>query len=120
MHTKDKEQDWFLTRAQIEERPFTSTTPLIGPLLVWLRTAWNNVSTKWYVRPMLTQQNSYNQLVAERLSDIDNRLIALDREQAQLIHDMAELQTQFTQMARLLQSIEAHLALHGENKPNQP
>ncbi|MCA9934197.1 MAG: hypothetical protein H6662_04130 [Ardenticatenaceae bacterium] len=110
MQSYDTEQDWFLTKAQVEERPFTSHTPLLGPLIAWFRTQWNNISAKWYVRPILAQQNTYNRLVAERLSDIDNRLITLDHEHTQLIHDIAELNIHFAQTNQLLQSIDTRLA----------
>lgn len=119
MSPQNNEPDWFLTKARIAERPFTSTTPLIGPFIAWLRTRWNNVSTRWYVLPILAQQNSYNQLVAERLSDMDNRLIALDREHTQLVHDVAELSVHFRQMNQLLHAINARLAhLEEETKNN--
>jgi len=115
MYPSHKEQDWFITKARVEERPFTSHTPIIGPLIVRFRTLWNNISTRWYMLPILTQQNAYNQLVAERLSDIDNRLITLDREHTQLVHDIAELNIHFVQMNHLLQTINSRLA-HIENQ----
>ena len=63
--------------------------PVFGPLIARLRAAWNSVSTKWYVRPLLQQQNEFNELVvaaiaahdaelrnqAARLRDLEGRLV---------------------------------------------
>jgi hypothetical protein len=44
-----------------QETPFTSRLPLVATL----RDAWNNVATRWYVRPNFEQQTRYN-LALER------------------------------------------------------
>jgi septal ring factor EnvC (AmiA/AmiB activator) len=96
-------------KSRVVERPFTSNVPLAGPFIARFREAWNSVSTKWYVRPLLAQQNSYNRLVAEQLQDLDSRLIVQDQEQTSLIHDSAELTTQLIQINRQLDAIEQRL-----------
>lgn len=103
-------------KSQVVERPFASNAPLVGPLIVRFREAWNSMSTKWYVRPMLAQQNAYNRLVAEQLhelyeqlQDLDGRLIMQDKEQTNTIRDMAELTTQLIQLNRQLEAIEQRL-----------
>jgi GT2 family glycosyltransferase len=40
----------------LQEVQFTSRLPMIARL----RTAWNNIATRWYVRPSLDQQTRYN------------------------------------------------------------
>jgi hypothetical protein len=105
------------TSWQIAEKPFVSSVPLVGPLLTWLRTTWNNVATKWYVRAILQQQNEFNRLTVrhqeylqERLWEFDRRLIDQDRDQSVLSHNLAELSAGLNQMNRLLQSIDERLA----------
>lgn len=105
---------------QVQERPFQSDTPLIGPLIVWLRESWNSVSTKWYVRPLIQQQNEFNRLTVEQLKEIielrmrleefNGRLIAQDKNQSTIVHDMGELTTQLIQTNHLLKSIDERLA----------
>lgn len=102
--------DWLLTTSQVQEQPFSSETAVIGGLMARFREAWNSISTKWYVRPLLQQQNEFNRLVVELVREHDKWLIAQDREQTALIHDLGELATQLIQMNRLLQSIDARLA----------
>lgn len=92
--------------ATVKEQPFTSGTPILGPLIVAVRSAWNWMSTKWWVRPMLAQQNGFN---AEMTSALRNSLqvmrltaLALHRltalaeaqqaEICQLRHEVANLQ----------------------------
>lgn len=97
---------WLFDRATLQERPFASDTPVIGPLIAWFRSQWNNVATKWYVRPLLQQQNEYNQLLAQAIQDHDSRLIAQDHEQTELTRQLAELTLQIKQMNQRLAALE--------------
>lgn len=101
---------------QVAERPFTSNAPLIGPLIARLRHLWNDVSTTWYVRPLVQQQNEYNHLLlrcihqlAQVDDDLDGRLTAADHDQTDLRVQVAELVTAVNQMNRRLAAIEARL-----------
>lgn len=105
----DPTEDWLYDKAEIEEQPFRSEAPIVGPLIVVVRTLWNSVSTKWYVRPLLRQQNRFNRLLVERLHDHDVRLIAQDRDQVATRHDLAELAAQLRQTNRLLAAIDRRL-----------
>ena len=102
-------EDWLLENALVEERPFTSQTPVIGPLLVWFRTQWNKISTKWYVRPLLAQQNQFNQLLVKQIEQHDWWLTTQDREQADLTLDIGLLTTQITEFNRQLKAIDDRL-----------
>ncbi len=46
--------------AALQERPFTSRGAVFGRLIVAVRSLWNSVSTKWYVRPLVQQQTVFN------------------------------------------------------------
>jgi uncharacterized coiled-coil protein SlyX len=108
---------------QVVERPFTSHAPLVGPLIVRLRRLWNDVSTTWYVRPLVQQQNEYNHLLlqsnhlllqsiqqlVEVDGELDGRLTAADHDQTDLRVQVAELVTAVNQMNRRLAAIEARL-----------
>lgn len=58
----------------LQEPTFRSRLPLIGPFIAWFRAAWNSVSTKWYVRPLIAQQNEFNALVAGQIGSIAEQL----------------------------------------------
>jgi hypothetical protein len=107
--------EWWQAKSQIKEPAFTSQVPLLGGLIAWFRDTWNSVSTKWYVRPIVQQQNEYNRLIAEWIRDYDTRLIEQDRMQVQLTHDTAELTAMMIQMNHLLQSIDQRLARLEDN-----
>jgi hypothetical protein len=109
MSAKD-DYDWLLTKSQVVERPFTSETAVIGHLIVRFREFWNGISTRWYVRPLLQQQNEFNRLVAKSIQEHDNWLIAQDRQQTTHTHNLAELTAQLIQTNRLLHSIDERLA----------
>lgn len=102
--------DWLTAKSQVRERPFTSETAVIGSLIARFREMWNNISTKWYVRPLLQQQNEFNHLAAQAIREHDEWLIALDREQTALNHNTAELTAQLIQMNRLLHSVDEKLS----------
>lgn len=103
------DKDWLEELAEVQEHTFRSETPIVGPLIARFRQGWNSVSTKWYVRSLIQQQNQFNRLVAQRLRQQDERLVAQDREQTELVHDLSEVTAQLAQANRLLTSIEQRL-----------
>ncbi|GAB4194524.1 MAG: hypothetical protein OHK0022_10590 [Roseiflexaceae bacterium] len=58
--------------AVLEEVQFRSGLPLVARL----RTAWNNVATRWYVRPSLDQQTRFNLAVQRALAEMSARAAA--------------------------------------------
>lgn len=113
---------------QIEERPFTSSTPVIGSLIVRFRQFWNNISTTWYVRPLVQQQNEINQelvhllVIVQRLAqtseELSNRLISADHDQTDLARQLAELTYAVNNMNHRLAKIEA--ALDTQSSSQEP
>jgi len=74
---------------RVQERPFTSKIPVIGPAIARFRELWNSVATKWYVRPLIEQQNEINRQlvleighVREELEAVQEITVNLDRETA--------------------------------------
>jgi GT2 family glycosyltransferase len=66
----------------VHERPFTSQVPILGRWIVALRNLWNSVATKWYVRPLLSQQVRFNGAVVRALLQLygqDQALYAQDQ-----------------------------------------
>ncbi len=122
----------------LQEHRFRSQVPLIGPLIARFRELWNGVATKWYVRPLIQQQNEINQQQvavlsaqvaglrdvvsrlavdearlhhqAARQQDHDEWLINLDHEQVSLTRSQAEFAVRLIQVERLLLEIEQRLA----------
>lgn len=56
-------------QAEVTPQPFRSETPIIGPLIVWFRRLWNQVATRWFVLPMVEQQNAYNRTLLQALEE---------------------------------------------------
>ena len=103
-------------RQKIREQPFRSDVPIIGRFIAWFRATWNSVSARWYVLPLLRQQNAFNALLVSylreaemQLDDMDRRLVDLDRDHTSLTRNVAELTYQLIRMNRLLTAIEAQL-----------
>ena len=113
----EQEADWLTEKAPVQERPFTPSRPgIFGQLVVRFRTLWSQVATKWYVRPIIQQQNAYNLALIEKLREQENRLTQLDREQAELTRETAEITTQLIQLNQLLTRIDQRVAQLEENK----
>jgi GT2 family glycosyltransferase len=62
---------------RVRERPFRSSTPVLGKLIVSLRERLNNLSTRWYVQPIMQQQVDYNASVARTLREMSVQLAEL-------------------------------------------
>ncbi len=88
-----------LTATQtVHEPAFESSAPVIGRLIVITRRAWNWMSTKWYVRPIVAQQNRINrqsttvisalaqqqELNEQRISELQARVAELEERLARL------------------------------------
>ncbi|MFN8474685.1 MAG: hypothetical protein U0822_21015 [Anaerolineae bacterium] len=71
-------------QATVFERPFLSQVPVFGPAIAGFRETWNSVSAKWYVRPMLQQQNEFNLAVVRVLGDLTRQVAALEQRLAAL------------------------------------
>ena len=88
-------------RATLREYEFVSVAPGVGGLVARLRAAWNDVATKWQVRPLLAQQSAFNAALVEWLGrrqmgegaaderDPVAERIALDRAATTLNRDVA-------------------------------
>jgi hypothetical protein len=90
-----------LAEGRLREPHFTSTAPLIGPLIVAVRRFWNWMSTKWYVRPILAQQSEVNMRTAGVVSDLaqwhelgTNRLHLLEARMAELEARLARVEAE--------------------------
>ena len=59
-----------IARGHLHEPDFVSEAPVVGWLIVALRRAWNWMSTKWYLRPILGQQSDVNARTARLLNDL--------------------------------------------------
>jgi len=97
-------------QSQVRERPFRSNMPLIGSAVAACRALWNSVATKWYVRPMLEQQNRFNHQLVWRLQVQAEQLLAQEQGQADLVEDISVLTQELQEMNRLLRSIDERLA----------
>ena len=98
-------------QAVVEERPFTSNTPIIGFLIVRFREAWNSVAAKWHVRPLLQQQNAFNQLVAQQLREQQAWLRSQQQgwqisETSELLAEISRLQQQIAVLQTRLDELE--------------
>ena len=107
--TPESDTSYLQQLARIEERPFTSQTPLVGPLIVKLRTWWNNIATKWYVRDLLAQQNEFNKQLVQIVDQQAQWLILQDHEKTELTREVARLTTQITTLNQQLQTVESRL-----------
>jgi hypothetical protein len=110
---------------QVQEEPFTSNAPVVGSLIVRLRRFWNNLSTTWYVRPLLQQQNEFNHLLARYLdeltavdAELNGRLTAADQDQVDLSRQLAELTYAVNRLNQRLEKIEA--ALNARSSAAEP
>jgi hypothetical protein len=65
----------------LREVKFSSTAPVVGSILVAVRRAWNWMSTKWYVLPIIQQQAAINQQLVTLL----NEMVAWQEIQADMI-----------------------------------
>ncbi len=101
-------------RAELSEYTFTSAAPGVGRLVARLRAAWNDVATRWHVRPLAAQQSAFNAALVEWLarrqlgpSAAEAGRVALDRAGAQLNRDTAAVAARAARLGGDLSAREA-------------
>lgn len=80
---------------ELQEQPFHSDKPLIGRLIVWFRTLWNNVATRWYAIPLIQQQTAINHRLQTEIATLHEELNSkqeiIDRLQVEVANLREEL-----------------------------
>jgi glycosyltransferase involved in cell wall biosynthesis len=80
--------------SNLREFEFTSSQPILGPFLSKVRSAVNEIATKWVVRALIQQQNQFNavsvhalhevvalnQWLLTRVLELEDRVAELERE----------------------------------------
>ena len=105
--------DWW----RIGQRPFRSQRRAIGPLINWARGLGLTLFSKWYLGPLLEQQNEVNRELVARLeaaqeaADVaQETAVALDRELTDLRRQLAEAVYRLQEQRR---QVEAQLDASG-------
>jgi SAM-dependent methyltransferase len=111
-------------RWEVQESPFVSHVPLIGPVIAGFREAWNSVASKWHVRRILQQQVQFNRSVAQlalRLEvlgrHVDYELKAIDHSMRALVPAVDESTQDLEQ--RLMGLDGLHHGHAGELAPDE-
>lgn len=79
------EEPWW----ELRERPFHSDKPLLGRLIVWFRTLWNNIATRWYVIPLIQQQTAINHRLHAEIAGLHAEIVGLHAEIADLREELS-------------------------------
>jgi O-antigen chain-terminating methyltransferase len=85
----------------IREVPFASNLPILGPVIVAVRNAWNWMSTKWYVRPIIQQQVGFNALVVRAFNESQADQASLVEKVRQLEAEVSVLREQIARAQAL-------------------
>ena len=62
-----------MAQEPLHEKPFTSSLPIFGPVIVAIRSAWNWMSTRWYVLPIMQQQAQLNRQLLLVINELTQR-----------------------------------------------
>ncbi len=100
----------------VQERPFTSHAPLVGVVLVWLRTQWLNVAARWYIRPLIHQQNRLNCQLVDQMESLDRWLLHQDKTLVVQQRKTAVLTTHLTTLQHNIEAIEQRLTRQEQAK----
>jgi hypothetical protein len=80
------------TREFVQEPIAFSHRPRLGRLIVFSRKAFFHLFLKWFLRPLLEQQNGFNQAAARMLQELAESQDRLAREARQLAARLEELE----------------------------
>jgi len=95
-----------------------SRVPVLGPLIAWVRSGWNQVAHRYYVDPVVDGVNTFNEAavsaldqIAAILTTLADRIVALERATAslpgQLVATQQEIARAHGQEAKLHGELDA-------------
>src|SRR6185295_14429953 len=87
-------------REYVQEPVAFSHRPRWGRLIVFARKAFFKLFLKWFVRPVLEQQNAFNQTAARLIEDLAERQERTERELRQVSARLEVLQQRFDEENR--------------------
>jgi GT2 family glycosyltransferase len=103
---RDLQAQW-----DIKEQPFHSDAPIVGGGIAAFRHAWNSVSTRWYVLPILQQQIAFNSTVVNLMGalrhTVQQAVASLEGQKRDVAQNMREIDLLARQVTHLQNSIEA-------------
>jgi GT2 family glycosyltransferase len=98
----------------VEERPFTSSAPLIAPLVVWLRSRLIDAGPRWHVKQILAQQVEFNAAVYRALAgataEAQAARLGAEASAALLVERLEALSAQQADLLARLSDLEQRLA----------
>ena len=77
--------------ANIDEQPFRSRLPLVGPVFAGFRELWSRVAAKEFARPLIDQQKAINRVNAEELAEVRELRAARDDQKMDSDHLLSDL-----------------------------
>ena len=89
-------------KERLAEPSFSSDLPIVGAFVWRFREAFNNVSTKWYVRALIQQQMEFNQLVRRLMGEQDQQAEAMAQEIDLLTEQLVMIQQRVVELEALL------------------
>lgn len=72
----------------LQEPPCVVPIPVIGPIVAFIRKAFARLFTRWYQRPMMVQQNRFNQASSRLIQDLASTQSELRQEIERLRHEL--------------------------------
>ncbi len=107
------------SRRVIQEQPFASQVPVVGPLIAALRQKWHNLAVRWSLMPVIHQQNQFNTQVSDffrlqmhmgdqlriALQHTRQSIVELERDVTENTLDVAENMREINEMAERLAAL---------------
>ncbi len=88
------------SREYVQEPVALSHRPRLGRLIVFARKAFFHLFLKWFTRPVLEQQNGFNQAAARLIEDLAERQERTERELRQVSARLESLQQRLDAASR--------------------
>jgi GT2 family glycosyltransferase len=107
---ESENQGKLLQLQHLTEPPFVSNKAVIGPAIVAFREMWNDVSTKWYVRAIMQQQDAFNELAAQLLIEQGLQTKAVASDMTRLADEIVSIKGMVNELRTGLAALDAAVA----------
>jgi len=95
--------------SDLTPQPFHSDVFIAGPAIVAFREIWLNMAARWYIQPLITQQQTFNRSVTQLFDHITHSIMFGQQENAQHVRELNILLSELLRLQMRVTELESQL-----------
>jgi hypothetical protein len=107
-------------QTKVTELTFTSSVPIIGPLVAAFRRGWNNISTRWVLRHYAQQQLEFQHTLTRLLREMQHTQAVMQQQLTEANARLISLEQTNTRNITLHETFNRDIEMLAQHSLRQP